>query len=98
MEAIPESWVPVHLARHPKMTSGVLRMRRREAGGGTMQNEPNNLSKAVILFLGFGSASSPRRDRTRLVQEFGAAQGTELESQVASLLDEIGGICVDWST
>ena len=62
-----------------------------------MGNVPNSLSDAVTLFLGFGSAASPRRDRDRLVQEFGPSRAASLEAQVASLLDEVGKIQVDWS-
>jgi hypothetical protein len=58
-----------------------------------MQSQTNELSNAVILFLGFGSASSPRSDRARLVQEFGTAIG----SQVIALVDEAAQIQVDWS-
>jgi hypothetical protein len=62
-----------------------------------MQNKTNELSDAVVLFLGFGSASSPRRDHARLVQEFGATEAAALESLVVSLLEEVGKIQVDWS-
>ncbi len=62
-----------------------------------MQSDSNELSEAVVLFLGFGSASSPSTDRARLVQEFGAIRGMALESQVVSLLDELGTLNVDWS-
>ena len=62
-----------------------------------MQNETNELSNAIILFLGFGSASSPRRDQARLVQEFGTTQGTAIGSQVVALVDELGRFQVDWS-
>lgn len=56
-----------------------------------------DLSTAIVLFLGFGSASSPRKDSARLVQEFGAAQGALYETQVLSVIDEVGDIAVDWS-
>src|ERR1700683_1519678 len=62
-----------------------------------MQNKTNELSDAVVSFLGFGSATSPRRDHARLVQKFGASHSATLESQVVSLLEELGKIQVDWS-
>jgi hypothetical protein len=62
-----------------------------------MQNQTNEISNAVILFLGFGSASLPRRDHARLVQEFGTTQGTAIGSQVVALVDEVSKIQVDWS-
>ena len=62
-----------------------------------MPNQTNQLSNAVILFLGFGSASSPRSDHARLVQEFGTIQGTAIGWQVVALVDEVGKIQVEWS-
>ncbi len=63
-----------------------------------MQNSDNEISMAVVLFLGFGSAISPDRNRARLIQEFGASRGLELESQVVSLVAEIHKVDVDWTT
>ena len=63
-----------------------------------MPNQTNELSNAVVLFLGFGSALSPRSDHARLEQEFGTAQGTAIGSQVVALVDEVGKIQVDCST
>ncbi len=62
-----------------------------------MQNETNDLSSAVIWFLGFGSAASPLGDQTRLIQQFGTTQGTAIGSQVIALVDEASKIQVDWS-
>jgi hypothetical protein len=62
-----------------------------------MQNPTSELSNAVILFLGFESALSPRTDHARLVQEFGATQGAEIGSQVLALVSEVGKIQVEWS-
>lgn len=57
----------------------------------------NDVSRAMVLFLGFGTASSPRADRDRLVSEFGAKRAEELESRVASVLGELATIQIDWS-
>lgn len=57
----------------------------------------NDVSQAVVLYLGFRRAPSPREDGAKLVQEFGATKGAELESQVRSLVEELGKINVDWS-
>jgi hypothetical protein len=57
----------------------------------------DEVSQAVVLFLGFGVASSPRHDDGRLVQQFGAARGAVLEAEVRSLLREVDKINVDWS-
>jgi len=59
-----------------------------------MQNE---LSQAVVLFLGFGSAPSPRHDSDCLAKAFGTVRGAELETEVDALLTELGKINVDWS-
>ncbi|HET6246294.1 MAG TPA: hypothetical protein VFE47_01245 [Tepidisphaeraceae bacterium] len=61
-----------------------------------MQTNVDELSNAVVLFLGFGSASSPRMDNEGLIQAFGKA-GLRLESQVLSLIDEVSKFKVDWS-
>jgi hypothetical protein len=63
-----------------------------------MTSEANDLNDAIILFLGFGTASSPRRDRARLDQEFGVDHGATHESQVLNLIAEVGELAVDWST
>ena len=61
------------------------------------QPSPSAVNRAVVLFLGFETASSPRADRGRLIQEFGAERAAELESRVASVLDDLGGIQINWS-
>jgi tetratricopeptide (TPR) repeat protein len=63
----------------------------------TMQAQSDDLSNAIILFLGFGTKAWPHRDRARLVQEFGAAQAAALESRVLSIAGELAQIPVDWS-
>jgi hypothetical protein len=57
----------------------------------------DDLSAAVVLFLGFGSASSPRQDQDSLARKFGSKKGDELASQVTALIHEMHGIPVDWS-
>jgi hypothetical protein len=62
-----------------------------------MSDTKNAVSEAIVLFLGFGRAPSPSRDRDRLFEEFGGVEGTRLDRVVNSLLKEVGAIEVDWS-
>ncbi len=57
----------------------------------------NDLSRAVVLFLGAGVSSFPAINPARLIQEFGDARGVELGVEVAAFLDELGRIEVDWT-
>jgi hypothetical protein len=57
----------------------------------------DDLSQAILSFLGFGSAASPLADHSRLIQEFGVVRGTELYVELSSILQELGKIEVDWS-
>jgi hypothetical protein len=62
-----------------------------------MHSSASELSEAVVLFIGFGSASAPCGDYERLIQRFGAPRGAALQSQVESLLLELDTVKVDWS-
>lgn len=62
-----------------------------------MAQTPDPLSKAIVLFIGFGEAFAPDHDPTRLVREFGAAEAAILEPKVRAILDELARIEVDWS-
>ena len=55
------------------------------------------LSQAVVLYLGWGSAPSPRQDQSQLVRQFGVLRGAELEREVKSLLEQVNQIDVDWT-
>ena len=63
-----------------------------------MGDAASDISEAVVLYLGFGSTSTPGRNRHKLAQRFGVSKGALLESEVASLLDELGRININWST
>jgi hypothetical protein len=60
--------------------------------------DSDDLSRAVLLYLGYGRASSPQRDVRRLVAEFGEHKGAAITSRVAAVLAELAGIDVDWAT
>ena len=61
-----------------------------------MGNGTNEISEAVILFLGVGSSPTPSRIRDNLTQRFGPTRAALLESQVRALLDEVMAINIDW--
>jgi hypothetical protein len=61
--------------------------------------DEDDVSKAVVLFLGFESgAPVPQWDGKRIAQAFGAERATDLEARVASIVREMKSIPVDWST
>lgn len=59
--------------------------------------DPNMLSLAVIRFLGYGMATHPDENSTRLVDEFGAETASKLEPDVRQLFDELNSLKPDWS-
>jgi hypothetical protein len=62
-----------------------------------MSISDDDLSNAVVVFLGLGSASSPRQNRDDLAGKFGPEKGAELASQVTALVHEMNGLAIDWS-
>jgi hypothetical protein len=56
-----------------------------------------DLSKAIVLFLQYGSAKSPRADEDRVIAEFGESKGRELLKRVHAIIEEANAIPVDWS-
>jgi hypothetical protein len=60
-------------------------------------NKNEELSAAVVAFLGFGSSSSPQNDHSAIILQFGPQRAVFLDPQVVSLIAEIGAIPVDWS-
>ncbi len=55
-----------------------------------------DLNRAVVLYVRHGTAAWPQRDGAAVVREFGAERAGALLPRVASLLDEIGRIDLDW--
>jgi hypothetical protein len=55
------------------------------------------LSRAVVIYLGFDTESFPHRDRARLDAEFGERKAEALEAAVTALTQEVAEIEVDWS-
>jgi hypothetical protein len=54
------------------------------------------LNKAIVLYLGFGSAKFPQRDADRVVTEFGRTAGISLVARVDDVIAELKSIEVDW--
>lgn len=59
-----------------------------------MTPEIENLCLAIVTYLGFGQSASPRHDREKIIEIF----GHELLDKVLLVLDEVGGIEVNWSS
>jgi hypothetical protein len=58
---------------------------------------PADLSKAIVLYLGYGTHPTPTHNRAQLVETFGATRGEALEFLVRSVLEELGDTQIDWS-
>lgn len=58
----------------------------------------DELSQAVVGFLGYGTASFPQHDQRALYRAFGPAKGATLEAKVRDLIAELKGIDVDWAS
>lgn len=58
-----------------------------------MTEVANELSNAVVLYLGYGKAKSPQSNGQAVIAEFGVA----LLANVHKLMAELGAIGTDWS-
>lgn len=58
----------------------------------------DDLSKAVQLYLGYGSASFPQEDAQAVTAEFGPELGASLLWRAQSVLGEAGDLQPDWET
>jgi hypothetical protein len=58
----------------------------------------DELSQALILYLGFETANTPAKDSTAVYRVFGEPRGSRLEAEVRSVLAEMDRLPVDWST
>jgi hypothetical protein len=56
------------------------------------------LSRAVQLYLGYGSASSPQEDARAVTAEFGPELGASLVWRTRSVLGDAGDLQPDWET
>jgi hypothetical protein len=57
----------------------------------------DELSAAIVLFLGFGIAKAPRADAASLMKKFGRATGLSLLAQIHHMLADMDSIATDWS-
>jgi hypothetical protein len=58
----------------------------------------SQLSRGVVLYLGFGERSAPRPDPQRVVAEFGSQRGEELVTTIMALVAEVEAAPVDWAS
>jgi hypothetical protein len=61
-----------------------------------MNVDMKDLSKAIVLFLQYGSARSPRSDVESVIAEFGRTGGLSILAHVHSVIEELNSIKVDW--
>ncbi|MBL0319044.1 MAG: hypothetical protein IPP74_07125 [Alphaproteobacteria bacterium] len=62
-----------------------------------MHDHLNDLSRALIIFIGYGISSSPTRNSIKIIEEFGPAEGERLLYSIKIVFEEVGRINVDWS-
>lgn len=58
----------------------------------------DDLSQALTLYLGWETASTPVQDVEAIHEKFGDPRASQLETEVRSLIAEMGRIPVDWPT
>ena len=63
-----------------------------------MFNNQNELSQAIVVYLGYGSTSYPVADSAKIVEVYGHQKGTALITDVLKLTDEVNQFKIDWST
>jgi hypothetical protein len=56
------------------------------------------LSRAVQLYLGYGSASYPQEDAAAVTEEFGAERGAQILWRAQSVIRDAGDLRPDWKT
>ena len=59
--------------------------------------DPKDLSRAIVVGLGYGTEPAPGYAPERLASEFGAQRAGELQPLVAALLAELAKLPVEWS-
>ena len=57
---------------------------------------PNTLSAALPLYVGYGLTGFPKEDGSRLVEVFGPELGSQLETEIKQLLVELDQLKPDW--
>jgi len=63
-----------------------------------MISNPNGLSQAVVLCLGYGVTIAPIFDVAKLVEIHGQKKGMDLFNDVRKLTDEAAQIPIDWGS
>lgn len=56
----------------------------------------NDLSQAIVLYLGWGVASSPRENRDAIIDRFGESNGNKLYEEVQSVVEDLQEIEPNW--
>lgn len=77
----------------PKSCSGVALGHVQEVGLMSMEE----VSLAIVKFLGYGIEPYPKEDAARIEQEFGSERAPALEERARLILKELAGLKPDWS-
>lgn len=54
------------------------------------------LNRAIVLYIGRGMSPYPKEDESRVVDHFGASQGSTLAAQVRKILEELQRMQPNW--
>jgi hypothetical protein len=63
-----------------------------------MSISSDELSKALVYYLGFGVAKSPSQNEAAVVDVYGQDRAVKLLADVRQILNQVNLLDVDWST
>jgi hypothetical protein len=62
-----------------------------------MQFDDSDLSKAIVIYVGYGITTYPKEEGSRLLSEFGTERAAELEARIKNILESLNQIKPDWN-
>lgn len=77
----------------PESCSGLAPPQVQESGFISM----DDVSLALVIFLGYGVEPYPKEDPARIEKEFGSERASALEERVRPILSEFAALKPDWS-
>jgi hypothetical protein len=57
----------------------------------------NEISQAIVLYIGYGVSLSPINDRNKITDTFGMQKTEELVNKVILIIEEANQVSIDWS-
>lgn len=62
-----------------------------------MKNVDNELSEALVLYVGWGASRFPRMDASVVIGRFGQSRGHQLLETLGEIFRDANAIPIDWS-